>query len=70
MTRVDIIGVAGGTHYTHDGGATNYVCLPRDPIYGEYTAASDGSKNFMYGAEYEMNPGKQLFLKSVVKKFM
>ncbi|XP_078698972.1 uncharacterized protein LOC144926242 [Branchiostoma floridae x Branchiostoma belcheri] len=48
-------GVAGGTHYTHPGGGTNYQCLPTDPQWGRYQNGVQGWKAFMYGAEYQLN---------------
>ncbi|XP_066279753.1 short-chain collagen C4-like [Branchiostoma lanceolatum] len=48
-------GVAGGTHYTHQGGGTNYQCLPNDPQWGRYQDGVQGWKAFMYGAEYQLN---------------
>jgi len=38
-----------GSHYTHDGGASNYQCLPLKPEYSTY--ALGGS--WVYGAEYQ-----------------
>ncbi|KAK2153187.1 hypothetical protein NP493_2341g00035 [Ridgeia piscesae] len=45
-------GVAAGSHYTHSGGGSNYLCLPRNPEWGKTTAGfqSGGS---LYGAEYQ-----------------
>eukprot|EP00058_Branchiostoma_floridae_P004809 XP_002590297.1 hypothetical protein BRAFLDRAFT_76550 [Branchiostoma floridae] len=48
-------GVAGGTHYNHQGGGTNYQCLPTNPQWGKYKGGVEGSKAFMYGAEYQLN---------------
>ncbi|XP_078658814.1 uncharacterized protein LOC144904093 [Branchiostoma floridae x Branchiostoma belcheri] len=48
-------GVAGGTHYSHIGGGTNYQCLPTDPQWGRYQDGVEGSKAYMYGAEYDLN---------------
>ena len=45
-------GRAGGTHYTHKGGAANYLCMPDDPDYLSYTPGVQGH-NYVYGAEYE-----------------
>ena len=47
------LGVAGGKHYTHSGGGSQLMCLPRRPQWGKYT---DGfqSNSYMYGAEYEI----------------
>ena len=46
-------GRAGGSHFTHSGGGSNYQCLPFNPQnfdFGPGTVAA----SFMYGAEYEM----------------
>ena len=45
-------GIVGGSHYTHDGGAANYLCLPLDP---EYTLPFQSGIQGMhiYGAEYQ-----------------
>ncbi|XP_035686191.1 short-chain collagen C4-like isoform X1 [Branchiostoma floridae] len=48
-------GYAGGTHYTHSGGGTNYQCLPTNPQWGRYQDGAQGWKAFMYGAEYDLN---------------
>ena len=53
-TRV-YAGRAGGTHYTHNGGGANYLCMPSDP---QYTLSyQNGVRNqaYVYGTEYE-NP--------------
>jgi hypothetical protein len=44
-------GYAGGGHYTHKGSGSNYLCLPRDPTWGQYI---DGfqTADRIYGAEY------------------
>ncbi|XP_052761419.1 short-chain collagen C4-like [Mya arenaria] len=45
-------GFAGGGDYSHTGGSSSYVCLPKDPVFD-----GDGQKSehvsFLYGAEYE-----------------
>ena len=43
-----------GSHYTHNGGGSNYLCLPKDPIYDKIKAGSQGS-SYIYGVEYETN---------------
>ncbi|XP_066267911.1 uncharacterized protein [Branchiostoma lanceolatum] len=48
-------GVAGGTHFFHHGGGTNYQCLPTDPQWGTYQDGVQGWKAYMYGAEYFLN---------------
>ena len=60
---IDFIGYVGGSYYTHRGGASNYVCLTRDPIYEKYQSGSQ-SNSKMYGAEYELN-SKGIFPSSV-----
>ena len=46
-------GRAGGTHYSHKGGAANYLCMPLDPQYTlSYRAGVDGH-NYVYGTEYQ-----------------
>ncbi|KAI8489333.1 hypothetical protein Bbelb_330720 [Branchiostoma belcheri] len=49
-------GLAGGTLYSQTGGGSNYQCLPADPEWGAYIDGVQGSKSYMYGAEYEINP--------------
>ena len=57
-------GVAGGSHYIHAGGGSNYQCLPRNPEWGRHT---DGLKSgtYMYGAEYEFPAANSPFLKVI-----
>ena len=45
-------GRAGGTYFTHKGGAANYLCMPEDPDYLSYHSGVQGA-NYVYGAEYE-----------------
>ncbi|OWF34980.1 uncharacterized protein LOC110443506 [Mizuhopecten yessoensis] len=44
-------GYAGGSHYTDQGAAAEYVCMPRNPVY-EYTDYHDYD-GYIYGSEYE-----------------
>ena len=55
-TTLVYAGRAGGTHYTHKGGAANYLCMPDDPDYLSYTPGVQGW-NYVYGAEYETGGG-------------
>lgn len=48
-----IAGFVGGSHYTHPGSASEYLCLPSDPQWGIYRDGHDGVKALVYGAEYE-----------------
>ena len=47
------VGYVGGSYYDHTGGASNYVCLTRDPIYEKYQSGLQGSYSRIYGAEYQ-----------------
>ena len=55
-TTLVYAGRAGGTWYTHKGGAANYLCMPDDPDYLSYQSGVQGY-NYVYGAEYESNQG-------------
>ena len=44
---------AGGTHYSHKGGAANYLCMPLDPEYTLPYQAGVRDHSYVYGAEYE-----------------
>ncbi|WAR17513.1 hypothetical protein MAR_032107 [Mya arenaria] len=47
-------GFAGGGDYHDYGASSNYICLPKDPIFvGE--GSNTGYANYIYGAEYETN---------------
>ena len=45
-------GYAGGSHYTQNGGAAEYVCLPSDPVQHAHFQQLDHGGD-MYGAEYQ-----------------
>ena len=47
------VGYVGGSYYNQKGGASNYVCLTRDPIYEKYKSGLQGSYSRIYGAEYQ-----------------
>ena len=49
-------GRAGGTYYSHRGGAANYLCMPDDPDYLHYQPGVQGH-NYVYGAEYDTSGG-------------
>ena len=51
-TYVVIAGIAAGAYYTHSGGGSNYLCMPRDPAWGK-TMAGFQSGGYLSGAEYE-----------------
>ena len=50
-TQLLYAGRAGGTHYQHSGGASNFVCLPNDPDYLQYQRGVQGYAN-VGGVEY------------------
>ena len=65
-------GYTAGSHYTHTGGGSNYICLHSQPEWGRYT---DGFHNYgnIYGTEYQIytnNPFKsqnKLFMKMMLR---
>ena len=58
-------GFAGGSHYSHKGGASSMLCLPKDPDWdaGKTTDKTDPDVGLVYGVEYEDGSGRtdQLF---------
>lgn len=46
-------GFTGGSFYGHKGAAVEPLCLPTNPEWGIYIDGYDGSKAYVYGAEYE-----------------
>ena len=55
-TELVYAGRAGRTHYSTQGGAANFLCLPEDPDYIEFTAGVQGYSP-VHGAEYEIDGG-------------
>ena len=55
-TQLVYAGRAAGSHYTHKGGAANYLCLPNDPSYLQFRSRST-SYGLLYGTEYETRNG-------------
>ncbi|XP_013421255.1 uncharacterized protein LOC106181429 [Lingula anatina] len=47
-------GYTAGSWYEHKGGASNYICLPHDPQWGNYQDGFQNSGTKIYGTEYEM----------------
>ena len=52
-TELVYSGRAAGTHYTHKGGTSDYLCLPETPQYSTYRPGVQGYSP-IYGAEYEI----------------
>ena len=56
MTRLIYLNAAGfaaGSYYTHKGGSVELLCLPRDPVWGNYNSASS-SGDYLYGTEMKI----------------
>ncbi|CAI9721809.1 Hypothetical predicted protein [Octopus vulgaris] len=49
------VGVAGGTYYSHSGGASNYLCLTINPQWGNYTKSNEAYTGSIYGVEYQVS---------------
>ncbi|XP_067024585.1 uncharacterized protein [Acropora muricata] len=47
-------GIIGGEHYTHYGGGSQYLCLPRNPKYDKYQNGRQMAGS-VYGTEYEVS---------------
>ncbi|XP_077979079.1 uncharacterized protein LOC144434495 [Glandiceps talaboti] len=45
-------GIAGGSHYTHQGSGANYQCLPLNPIYDNPVPGFQ-AEGLIYGSEYQ-----------------
>ena len=50
-TQLVYAGRAGGTHWQHSGGASNFVCLPNDPDHLLYQSGVQGI-GYIGGVEY------------------
>ena len=46
-------GITGGTLYSQSGGGSNYLCVPKDPIYDPHVDYSEEETALLYGTEYE-----------------
>ena len=59
-TELVYAGRAGGSLWNHTGGGVNYLCMPNDPDYLQYTPGVQGA-SYVYGAEYPTDYGPVLF---------
>ena len=50
-TELVYSGRAGGSHFTHQGGGANHLCLPDDPDHLQFTSGVQGN-SYIYGVEY------------------
>ncbi|XP_015751730.1 PREDICTED: short-chain collagen C4-like isoform X6 [Acropora digitifera] len=53
-TQIVYQGIIGGEHYTHYGGGSQYLCLPRNPKYDKYQNGRQMAGS-VYGTEYEVS---------------
>ena len=56
-TSLVYAGWAAGSHYTHNGGGANYLCVSKTPEWLRYKAGND-NRGLLYGAEYEAVAGQ------------
>ena len=47
-----LTGAMGSGYYSHQGGGSNYLCLPNNPIYDKFTSGWQGTAG-IWGTEYE-----------------
>lgn len=52
-TELVYSGIAGGSLFSEDGGASNYLCMPDDPHYNSTLTARSGNFAQVHGAEYK-----------------
>ena len=52
-TQLLYAGRAAGSHYTDRGGGANYLCLPEQPQYSNYTPGVQTGRAYLYGTEYQ-----------------
>ena len=52
-------GIAAGTHYSHKGGGSNRLCLPKVPKYSSYYPGVQGLGP-LHGSEYQLQGGSPL----------
>ena len=52
-TQLVYAGRAAGGYWNQRGGGANYLCLPDNPNYLRYTNGVQGSRAYLYGAEYD-----------------
>ena len=52
-TQLLYAGRAAGSFYDEKGGGANYLCLPEQPQYSNYTAGTQDGRAYLYGVEYQ-----------------
>ncbi|XP_078656641.1 uncharacterized protein LOC144902881 isoform X1 [Branchiostoma floridae x Branchiostoma belcheri] len=48
-------GVVGSGHYNHQGGVSDYQCLPMEDVKWNNTVAGNQHHSYIYGTEYQLN---------------
>ena len=56
MEHFVFIGNAGGSHSDKQGGGSDYICLPADPIFEDVSHSHSSDKTRVYGTKYRYNP--------------
>ena len=47
-------GYSGGTHWSHNGSGSNYLCLHQTPEYDRPVSGSNSARARVYGVEYKI----------------
>ena len=58
------LGVISGSWYNHQGGGSNYLCLPLNPIFDRITSGDQGN-SYIYGTEYQSTSNPNMFPKNL-----
>ena len=58
-TELVYYGTAGGSYYSHSGGAANIICMPRDPDHLRYSSGQQGYSN-LYGVRLDGDSSQPL----------
>ena len=53
-------GTTAGEYYTHAGGASNYLCLPFEPLYNATESSTHANRGLIYSAEMETSSAQDL----------
>ena len=46
-------GITAGSHYSHAGGGSNYICMVKEARYHPGAGTGSGSADYIYGTEYD-----------------
>lgn len=64
-------GIAAGSYYDHTGAAADYICMPKDPIWGHYEGKSQTGGAYVYGNEYQLEDQTlSNFFKTKIEKWV